>query len=248
MQITLTINGEAREFDVPPYRTLLDLLRSEGFFSVRFGSETGETGASAVLLDGNLVSTDVLLAAQADGHDLVTVESLSKGKDLHPIQAAFVATGALQSGYSTPAMVLGTLALLDRDPDPSEEDIRDMLSGILDRETAYVKPVEAIKRAAALMRGEETAPLRPLILTPMTDGVHPAVVDPDDPAPAASPAVPRLVPSSDVPETQVVGKSEIKVDALKLVKGNPAFVDDIDVRGLLHAKMLYSPHAHPRHR
>ena len=246
MQINLTINGEAREFDVPPHRTLLNLLRSEGFFSVRFGSETGETGASAVLLDGNLVSTDVLLAAQADGHDLVTVESLSKGRDLHPIQAAFVATGALQSGYSTPAMILGTLALLKRDPDPTEEDIRDMLSGILDRETAYVKPVEAIKRAAALMRGEQPEPFRPLILTPMTDGVHPVVVDPDDPAPVASPAVPRLIPSPDVPETQVVGKSEIKVDALKLVKGNPAFVDDIEMRGMLHAKVLYSPHAHAR--
>ena len=246
MNITLTINGEVREFDVPPYRTVLELLRSEGFFSVRFGSETGETGAAAVLLDGNLVSTDILLAAQADGHDIVTVESLSRGRDVHPIQAAFVATGALQSGYSTPAMVLGTLALLDRDPDPSEADIRDMLSGILDRETAYVKPVEAIKRAAALVRGEQPGPFGPLILAPMTDGVHAAIVDPDDPAPDASPAVPRLVPSKDVPEMAVVGKPEIKVDALKLVKGNPAFVDDIDVRGLLYAKVLRSPHAHAR--
>jgi putative selenate reductase molybdopterin-binding subunit len=246
MNISLTINGENREFDVPPHRTLLELLRSEGFHSVRFGSETGETGAAAVLLDGRLVSTDILLAAQADGHEIVTVESLARGRDLHPIQGAFVATGALQSGYSTPAMVLGTLALLERNPDPSEDEIRDMLSGILDRETAYVKPVEAIKRAAALMRGEQPPPFGPLILRPMTDGVHPAVVDPDDPRPDASPAVPRLVPSTDVPETEVVGKPEIKVDALKLVKGNSAFVDDIEMRGLLHAKVLRSPHAHAR--
>jgi putative selenate reductase molybdopterin-binding subunit len=246
MRIALTINGQDRSFDVAPNQTLLELLRSEGFFSVRFGSETGETGASAVLLDGRLVSTDIMLAAQADGHEIITVESLSRGRDIHPIQAAFVATGALQSGYSTPATVLGTLALLERNPDPSEEDIRDMLSGILDRETAYVKPVEAIKRAAAVMRGEQPDRFGPLILEPMTDGIHPVEVDPDDLPPDASPAVPRLVPSSAVPETEVVGKPVIKVDALKLVKGNPAFVDDIDVRGLLYAKVLRSPHAHAR--
>ncbi len=131
MRIALTINGQDRSFDVAPNQTLLKLLRSEGFFSVRFGSETGETGASAVLLDGRLVSTDIMLAAQADGHEIITVESLSRGRDIHPIQAAFVATGALQSGYSTPATVLGTLALLERNPGPSEEDIRDILSGIL---------------------------------------------------------------------------------------------------------------------
>ena len=246
MRIAIKLNGKDREFDVAPHRTLFALLRSEGLFSVRFGSETGETGAAAVLLDGNLVSSDIMLAAQADGHEVVTVESLSHGRDIHPIQAAFVATGALQSGYSAPATVLGALALLESSPDPTEEEIRDMLSGILDRETAYVKPVEAIKRAAAAMRGEQPGPFGPLILPPMTDGVHAAVVDPDDPPPDASPAVPRLVPSKDVPEMAVVGKPEIKVDALKLVKGNPAFVDDIELRGMLHCKVLRSPHAHAR--
>jgi putative selenate reductase molybdopterin-binding subunit len=246
MQMSLLLNGTNREFDVPPYYTLFRLLREQGLFSVRFGSETGETGAAAVLFDGKLVSADILLAAQADGHEVVTVESLSRGTDLHPIQSAFAATGAIQSGYSTPAMVLGALALLERDPDPSDEAIRDMLSGILDRETAYVKPVEAVKRAAALMRGEQPEPFRPLVLAPMTDGVHPVEVDSDDPPPTASPAIPRLVPSKDVPDTQVVGKPEIKVDALKLVKGNPAFTDDIELRDMLYAKVLRSPHAHAR--
>ncbi|HKZ24903.1 MAG TPA: 2Fe-2S iron-sulfur cluster-binding protein, partial [Acidimicrobiia bacterium] len=246
MQITISLNGAKREFDVPPYYTLLRLLRKQGLFSVRFGSETGETGAAAVLFDGKLASADILLAAQADGHEVITVESLSRGTDLHPIQSAFAATGAIQSGYSIPAMVLGALALLERDPDPSEEAIRDMLSGILDRETAYVKPVEAVKRAAALMRGEQPEPFRPLVLAPMTDGVHPVEVDPTDPRPIASPAVPRLVPSKDVPDMQVVGKPEIKVDALKLVKGNPAFTDDIELRDMLYAKVMRSPHAHAR--
>jgi putative selenate reductase molybdopterin-binding subunit len=242
----MTLNGTERVFDVDPGTMLLDLLRGDGLFSVRFGSNSGETGAAAVLFDGRLASADVILAAQADGHDVVTVESLSRGRELHPIQAAFAATGALQSGYSTPATVLGALELLQRDSDPSEAAIRDMLGGILDRETAYVKPVEAIKRAAAVMRGDQPEPFGPLILEPMTDGTNPAVVDPEDPPPDASAAVPRLVPSSSVPETAVVGKPEIKVDALKLAKGNPAFTDDFEMRGMLHAKVLYSPHAHAR--
>ena len=95
------------------------MLRREGCFSVRFGSETGETGAAAVLLDGRLVSADVLLAAQADGHEVTTVESLDVATgELHPIQAAFVDTGALQSGYSAGAMVLATKALLELQPRP----------------------------------------------------------------------------------------------------------------------------------
>ncbi len=246
MQIKVNLNGIERGFEVGPGQSLLSLLRSEGLIGARFGSETGETGASAVLVNGRLVSTDVMLAAQADGAEIVTIESLGQGRDLHPIQQAFAATGAIQSGYSTPAMVLGTLALLERNPDPSEAEIRDMLSGILDRETAYVKPVEAVRRAAALMRGETPGPFRPEILSPMTDGVNPALVDPDDPPPDAPAAVPRLVPSKDVPETETVGKPEVKVDALKLVKGNPSFVDDIEMRGMLYAKVLRSPHAHAR--
>jgi putative selenate reductase molybdopterin-binding subunit len=246
VKLSITINGEDRRLEAQPHLTLLTLLRREGLFSVRFGSETGETGAAAVLLDGKLVNADITLAAQADGHRVTTVESLSRGTDLHPIQQAFVATGAIQSGYSTPAMVLGTLALLNANADPSEDEIRDMLSGILDRETAYVKPVEAVKRAAALLRGEKVEPFRPEVLSPMTDGTHAVEVSPSDPPPTASPAVPRLIPSHDVPEMRVVGKPEVKVDALKLVKGNPAFVDDIDLRGMLYAKVLHSPHAHAR--
>ena len=173
------------------------------------------------------------------------IEALNQ-PELHPIQAAFVAAGAMQSGYSTPAMVLGTWALLQHTPDPTEDQVRDMLSGILDRETAYTKPVEAILRAAAVLRGEDTQPFGPLILPPMTDGTNAVEVDPADPRPEASDAVPRLVPSKDVPEMAVVGKPEVKVDAVRLVKGNPAFTDDIELRGLLYAKCLYSPHAHAR--
>ncbi len=244
--ITIELNGEDVETEAAPHETLFTVLRRLGMFSVKYGSATGETGAAAVLLDGVLTSSDVVLALQADGHQVTTVEALNTSPELHPIQAAFAATGALQSGYSAGAMVLGTLALLERDPDPGEDAIRDMLSGILDRETGYVKPVEAVKRAAAVLRGDAVEPFAPLLLPPMTDGRNAVEVDPDDSPPAAPPASPRVVPSVDVPEMAVVGKPEVKVDALKLAKGNPAFTDDIEMRGMLYAKLLHSPHAHAR--
>jgi putative selenate reductase molybdopterin-binding subunit len=246
MDINIELNGTPTTLQVEPYHSLRQALRGAGMFSVRYGSDSGETGAGAILFDGRLASSDVILAAQADGHVVTTVESLNRSPELHPIQAAFAATGAMQSGYSTPAMILGTMALLAEVADPSEEEIRDMLSGILDRETAYVKPVEAIKRAAALVRGEETDPFGPLILEPMTDGLHAVTVAADDPAPEAPNSVPRLIPSRDVPEMAVVGKPEVKVDAIRLAKGNPAFTDDIEPRGMLYAKLLTSPHAHAR--
>ncbi len=245
MKINFTLNEKPISAEVNPYETLMHALREKGMISVRYGSDTGETGASAVLINGKLVNTDCMLAAQADGHNVITVEWFNK-PELHPIQAAFVATGAMQSGYSTPAMILGTWALVSRTPNPTEDDVRDMLSGILDRETAYVKPVEAVLRAAALMRGEKNEPFGPIYLPPLTDGIEPADVDPNDSGPTNSPAVPRVVPSKDVPEMAVVGKPEVKVDAVRLVKGNPAFTDDFEERGQLIAKVLRSPHAHAR--
>ena len=189
--ISLTLNGRQITSTCEVHETLRTFLRSQGMFSVHYGSDSGETGAGAVLLDGELVSSDVVLAVQADGHSITTVEALNTEAELHPIQAAFVAAGAFQSGYSAGAMVLGTLALLEKNPAPTEEQIRDMLSGILDRETAYVKPVEAIHRAAAVLRGEETEAFAPLIVPPLTQQGEPAEYDPSDPAPTASAAVPR---------------------------------------------------------
>jgi len=240
MDIELTLNGAVRRVVCGPGDSLLTVLRRLGCFSVRFGSATGETGAAAVLLDGRLVASDVLLAAQAQGHGVTTVESLDLGPGtLHPIQAAFVESGALQSGYSAGAMVLATKALLERDPDPTELEIRDAFSGILDRESGYVKVIDAVQRAAALLRGEHPEPMEPYLVDPVGSGG--AAVDPD-----VSAARPRLVASPDVPRTSVVGHPTAKVDAVRLVKGKPAFVDDVEPRGLLHAKILRSPHAHAR--
>jgi putative selenate reductase molybdopterin-binding subunit len=245
MKITLTLNGIERTFACEPHESLRAVLRREGYFSVRFGAETGETGAAAVLVDGTLVSAEIMLAAQADGHAVETVEGLAPGRALHPIQEAFIATGAIQSGYSTPAMILGAKALLDRNPNPSEDQIRDMLTGILDRETGYVRPVAAVARAAAVLRGEEVDPVEPWLLPALTgpESTSPDLTTPLEGIPAA---VARVIPSPEVPETRVVGKPERKVDAVKLAKGLPAFTDDFDMRGMLYAKMLYSPHAHAR--
>ncbi|MFV9671601.1 MAG: molybdopterin-dependent oxidoreductase [Acidimicrobiia bacterium] len=241
MTITLTVNGTRRSLTCEPHESLRTVLRRAGLHSVRFGSETGETGAAAVLVDGRLISADVMLAAQADGHDIETIEGLSVPGRLHPIQQAFVETGAIQSGYSTPATILSAKALIDRNPNPTEDDVRDALSGILDRETGYLRPVHAVLRAAAVMRGEEPDNIDVAYLLPLIGGEG----SPSD-RDGLSEIAPRVVPSADVPETRVVGKPVVKVDAIKLVKGNPAFTDDVDLTGTLIAKVLYSPHAHAR--
>jgi putative selenate reductase molybdopterin-binding subunit len=248
--LDIILNGTRREVTCAPGDTLLSVLRRLGCFSVRFGSTTGETGAAAVLLDGRLVSAEVLLAAQAAGHEVTTVESLNVATgELHPVQAAFVEAGALQSGYSAGAMVLAAKALIERDPEPSEAEIRDAFSGILDRETGYTKVIEAVQRAAAALRGEKSPPME-LVVERLTDHVVSASLsDFGGPSAAvleASLAVPRVVPSPDVPETTVVGTSAHKVDSVRLVKGNPSFTDDVELRGMLYAKVLRSPHAHAR--
>jgi putative selenate reductase molybdopterin-binding subunit len=243
VKISLTINGDDRVVDCEPHESLMTVLRREGYYSVRFGSETGETGAAAVLVDGRLMASDVMLAAQADGHTIETVEGLAPRMELHPIQQAFVETGAIQSGYSTPAMILGTKALLEHSPDPTEAEIRDMLSGILDRETGYLRPVMAVQRAAAMLRGESVPEMVSALIPPLTYDVGGEGLAEVGELP---PVFPKVVPNPEVPETNVVGKPELKVDAIKLAKGNPAFVDDLDMRQMLYAKVLYSPHAHAR--
>ena len=241
MTITLTINGSQRTLECEPHEALRTVLRRAGCHSVRFGSATGETGAAAVLVDGRLISADVMLAVQADGHSIETIEGLSELGKLHPIQQAFIDSGAIQSGYSTPATILAAKALIDANPNPSEGEVRDCLSGILDRETGYLRPVHAVLRAAALMRGDDPGDIEVVHLDQLTgdDGTH---HDRDN----LTVLDPRVVLNDDVPPMDIVGQPEAKVDAIKLAKGNPAFTDDVDLTGTLIAKVLYSPHAHAR--
>jgi putative selenate reductase molybdopterin-binding subunit len=247
MKIQICLNGESKNLECEPGEALLRVLRREGCFSVRYGSDTGETGAGVVLLDGRPVPAEVLLAAQADGHEITTLEHLdSEIGYMDEIQEALVETGALQSGYSAGSIVLATEALLSEDPDPDDGAIRDALSGILDRETGYVKVVEAVKRAAAARRGEKLDPVRPVYVERLTDR---SMYESEAPAASsvhAAAAYPRVVLSKDVSHTTVVGEPVHKVDALRLVKGHPAFTDDVEPRGMLYAKVLRSPHAHAR--
>ncbi len=259
MAIILNINGVDQTIFVSLTESLLNSLREAGCFSVRFGSHDGTTGAAAVLVDGKLVNSDTMLVGQAVGKRIETVEGLSpRVGELHPIQKAFVETGAIQSGYSTPAMILAAKALLDDNLNPTETEVRDALSGILCRETGYLKPVEAILRAAAYLRGEDVPPYDGPQIVDASYVVETPPAPEEDGSELASSQSPisnlqtetkpqtDIVLKSNIPETKVVGKPEAKVDAVKLTKGNPAFVDDIELRGMLYGKLLTSPHAHAR--
>ena len=242
MTIDVTINGKDHTLECQPHESLRTVLRRAGFYSVRYGSDTGETGASAVLIDGRLIAADTMLAAQADGHEIETVEGLAGPGEMHPIQQAYIDTGAIQSGYSTPAAILATKELLEKNANPEDSEIRDALGGVLDRETGYLRPVHAVRRASALMLGEEPDAIGIVYLDQLVGSEDESHTDRD----GLSEIAPRIVPSEDVPETRVVGTAATKTDAIKLVKGNAAFTDDTDLTGALIAKVLYSPHAHAR--
>jgi len=153
MTITLTINGHTGTYEIDPGEKLLDLLRREGHMGVKKGCGSGDCGACAVLLDGRAVNSCLIFAAKVDGCEIVTAEGLSDGETLHPVQEAFLDEGAVQCGYCTPGMMISTVDLLTRNPDPTEEEIREGLSGNLCRCTGYVKQIRAVQRAAEAMRG-----------------------------------------------------------------------------------------------
>jgi len=149
MKIELRVNGEAREAEVWPGESLLFALRERlGLPGSKNACEQGECGSCSVLLDGTLVCACLVLAAQADGHEVVTVEGLAENGDLHAVQEAFVEAGAVQCGFCTPGLVVATVDLLKRRPDPSEDEIREALSGNLCRCTGYAKIFDAVRLAA----------------------------------------------------------------------------------------------------
>jgi carbon-monoxide dehydrogenase small subunit len=150
VRIELTINGDPRDADVWPGESLLFALRERlGLPGSKNACEQGECGSCSVLLDGKLVCSCLVLAAQADGHDVVTVEGLEADGGLHAVQRAFVEVGAVQCGFCTPGFVVAAADLLARNPAPSEDEIREALSGNLCRCTGYQKIIEAVKAAAA---------------------------------------------------------------------------------------------------
>ena len=149
MRLELTVNGERREADVWAGESLLYVLRERlGLPGSKNACEQGECGSCSVLLDAKLVCACLVLAAQADGHEVVTVEGLGGDGDLHPVQAAFAETGAVQCGFCTPGLVVATADLLARNPSPNDDEIREALSGNLCRCTGYAKIFDAVRLAA----------------------------------------------------------------------------------------------------
>ena len=274
VNIHLTINGSIKQVTVESSETLLSVLRREGYYSVKHGCETGECGACAVLMKlpqashPSMVNTCVMLAVQADGGEITTVESLGDRTQLSVLQQAFIDNGAIQCGYCIPAQLLAAKALLDQNPNPSEAEIREAISGVLCRCTGYVKPVQAIQNAAAILRGEtdhlqgpsytrvvapggSTLPAntadQPWGETPSTSG-EPQRSTQTQTETLTTTLAPFVVAAEQ--QTAVVGKAEKKVDAVKLGAGQTGLRRRLPAAGHAlcgHADQPARPCAHHRH-
>ncbi len=152
MQIKITVNGRAFDVEAPAGETLVELLRRLGFKSVKDGCYTGTCGGCTVLMDGRPVASCIMLAAQADGSSITTLEGLADGDELHPVQEAFMEVNAPQCGFCSPGMMLTAVSLLRGNPDPTREEIREAIAGNTCRCSGYVKVVDAIALAASKMR------------------------------------------------------------------------------------------------
>jgi carbon-monoxide dehydrogenase small subunit len=151
MKVTVSVNGQERSADVEPRVLLVDFIRSNlRLTGTHVGCDTSSCGACTVLLDGEPVKACTLLAVQAEGRELTTVEGLAQGGKLHPVQVGFHEEHGLQCGFCTPGMMLVASALLERNPDPSEEDVRWAISGNVCRCTGYVNIVKSVRHAARL--------------------------------------------------------------------------------------------------
>jgi carbon-monoxide dehydrogenase small subunit len=154
-KIQFTLNGQATTMEVPNHRLLLDLLRDEiGLTGTKEGCGTGDCGACTVYLNGKPVNSCLVLSGELDGAEIITIEGLKIGPELHPIQQAFIQDGGAQCGYCTPGMLMMSKALLDENLNPTEEEIRFALSGNLCRCTGYAKIVQAVQDAAAMIRNK----------------------------------------------------------------------------------------------
>ena len=149
LTLTLTINGQRHEILTEPHRTLLDVLRADlGLTGTKENCLEAECGVCTVLLDGRTVNACILLAAQCQGQEVLTIEGLGRDGQLHPLQRAFIDHGAVQCGYCIPAMILSAKAYLDEHPTPTEDQVREALTGNLCRCTGYQKIVDAVLAAA----------------------------------------------------------------------------------------------------
>ena len=151
-KIELKVNGESYEIEIQPWRTLVDVLRDRLYLTgTKISCNEGHCGACTVLVDGKAINSCLMLAVEAQGKEILTVEGLSEGGDLHPIQETCVTYGAVQCGFCTPGLIMGTRAFLAENPEPSDEEIKKALSGHLCRCTGYVQIIEAVRAAAEKM-------------------------------------------------------------------------------------------------
>lgn len=216
LEIQVVVNREQKRWKISVGDLLIDVLRRERYFGVKRGCQTGECGSCTVLLQGNAVNSCLMLAVRADECELVTIEGLSQGADLHAVQRRFLECGAVQCGFCTPGMILNTVALINRQPSPTEAEVRDMLKGNLCRCTGYRKPIDAVLAAAR---------------------------EPDQEAMLARSLEVSVSRDEEKPVYQVVGQSELRVDGSDLVRGVATFTDYVDIPGILHGRILHSPHA-----
>jgi aerobic carbon-monoxide dehydrogenase small subunit len=148
-RITVTVNGDVELVDIPAHMTLLQMLREKlGLTGTKNGCATGECGACTVMLNGEPVNSCMVLAVECDGAEVVTVEGIAKDGELDPVQEALIEEGGIQCGFCTPGVVISARALLNRNPDPTEQEIRDALSGNLCRCTGYLSIIKAVQKAA----------------------------------------------------------------------------------------------------
>ncbi len=148
MELRVTVNGAPKQWTIAPGEILLEVLRREGYFGVKRGCETGECGACTILLGGRPVNSCLMFAAQAEGAEITTIEGLAHGDQLDPLQESFLDHGAVQCGFCTGGMILSAKALLNHEPHPTEDAVREALAGHLCRCTGYRKPVEAVLAAS----------------------------------------------------------------------------------------------------
>ena len=243
--VHLTLNGKPVELTVANKETLLTTLRGMNLVSVKDGCHTGDCGMCTILVNGKPVRSCLLLTKDQEGQSITTVEGISPDGKLHPLQVAFMETGAIQCGYCTPAHLMTAKALLDANSSPTEEEIREALSGVLCRCTGFVRIIEAVMRAAAVLRGETPEPKTPLHLDLPIDLNHlslpKAYYRSED---GMGPLPPLVFTPTTMEPTRHIGQPQIKVDAQKLASGKPAYTDDIKLDGMLFAELLTSPHAH----
>ncbi|NSW51566.1 MAG: molybdopterin-dependent oxidoreductase [Anaerolineae bacterium] len=243
----MVLNGLATTLQVEPKEKLLETLRGMNLVSVKDGCHQGDCGMCTILLDGKPIRSCLLLTKEMEGRRITTVEGLATDGQSHPLQVAFMETGGIQCGYCTPAHILTAKALLDQNPNPTEDEIREAMSGVLCRCTGFVRIIEAVQRAAAVLRGEEVPPIEPirLDLPPDMDSIRlPEKFYRTEPN--LGPLPPLVFTPTSMEPTTHIGQPQQKVDAKKLAHGRPAYTDDIKLDGMLYAELLTSPHAHAR--